>query len=457
MARRRLSTWTAALAALLALGLASASTASAVVPEFHSEITNTVLTAGESGTQEVSLGESTLRCESLSVSGSMVGKATTEIDVVPAYSECVVETGGSSLPAHVHTNSCGYALSISEETVEGHAGQGQLAVECESAEDKIEVDVTFLGERHCANIPAQTAGTPAVDFTNVGEGTTRQIVVSPTVEGLSYQLTGICGSAEASNGAIGGEASILGENGSGHHRGIWIGPGEPPAFEASVAGTVLTGHQTGTNVLAVGEGEAELTVECETAEMVGLAEATSSAEVRLAPVYEGCTAGGLAAQLEFGECVYALTVSGETGPAEFEGSLHIDCPEGEEVSLGVTYLGKEYACLRIPGQTPEGAADYALEGAESSRRYQVAWTASAIEYTAETICGEGKGSDGRYSGGTEVTGEDEEGAPLPIWIGPSEAPPPEFHAESGGTALAVSESSLQTISYAGGTVSCAGL
>ena len=200
-----------ALVAMFAMSAVASSAASAEVL-FHSEASETTLTGTALNNQVFSVGEGeseqAVVCEKIDVDATVSGTTNTSINVAPKYTECEAE----SLTAHVYFNSCYYEFT----------SHGSVHVRCGTTGDKIEVRVTFLGERQCLDIPAQTPGVSTVDYTNGGEGTTRDITLNSTAAGISYTKTGLCGSGSGTDGRYSGEVTITGEDQEEHHIGIWV-------------------------------------------------------------------------------------------------------------------------------------------------------------------------------------------------------------------------------------------
>jgi hypothetical protein len=197
-----------ALVAALALSAATASTASAWF-DVEGELTNPTLTASAVTSQVFNFGTKKLTCTGIALDNADV--PTAYITATPTYSGCTLTEGGSTLTAHVEFTNCDY---------EFHTDR-TLHIDCLPG-GEIHVKVTVLGMKmNCFTIQEQTPTAPKVDYINAGAGTTRDVRIIPTVEGIQYTKLGFCGEGIANNGTYTGEITVKADNAEGKHVGIW--------------------------------------------------------------------------------------------------------------------------------------------------------------------------------------------------------------------------------------------
>jgi hypothetical protein len=198
-----------ALVALLAMS-ALASTASA---QFESEAENTNLTVSSNQMQKFapSEGSTAVECTTIKVTGTQSGKDNTTVTITPAYSNCETFLGAAT---SVNTNGCKYVFHLAKGSTTGTAD-----VECETGK-VIEITVGSI----CKYTIGTQTGLSSVSFKNTGSGTTREVIVEPTVKGLTSTRTTndfFCPAA-GSTGTYIGSATITGESAEGAHIGIFV-------------------------------------------------------------------------------------------------------------------------------------------------------------------------------------------------------------------------------------------
>jgi hypothetical protein len=180
-----------ALVAVLAITAVSASAAQAA-HRFTSESSVTFL-KGEQKTENVfTTNGGTVRCTTARFeSGELKGTELSSVTVHPTYSGC---TAFGFIGATVNTEGCNYIIDAA-----GEGEMGTSTIECEAGHEIVVTAGTCT-----VKVPAQTPGTPTVDFTNEGSGATASILVTATVEKIKYTSSGgICG-ASGENGTYTG-------------------------------------------------------------------------------------------------------------------------------------------------------------------------------------------------------------------------------------------------------------
>jgi hypothetical protein len=217
-----------ALCAMMALGAVVASAASGQATEkiFHSEIKPTTLTATaiESQVFRTAPTEAVI-CNTVEITSTIDTETTTQIKAIPHYGSCQAEASVGLIPAHIDTNSCYYTFTVDTEVTSHEKYSGPVHVKCTTPGDSITVTTTFLGgTQTCLHIPEQTPTVPTVDYTNEGTLDKRDVKVTPTVDGITYTKTSICGSGTFNNGTYRGQVTVKGEEDkvNGAQKGIWV-------------------------------------------------------------------------------------------------------------------------------------------------------------------------------------------------------------------------------------------
>jgi hypothetical protein len=207
---------------LLVIAFAMMGVSSAVAAEFHSEGSSTTLTGTQLGVDEFNTNGGTVECQEATYKGSQTGTTATTVSVAPTYSQCSALSGFAS--ATIDTNGCEYVFHAELATVEA-----TVDIVC-PPEKEITVTASSFGTNKCTvHIPPQQ-DLDHVVFHNDGVTTTREIIVTVTIEGIHYNETkgtgfGACAGGTASNGTYNGEATVTGEhteNGKTTHTGIWV-------------------------------------------------------------------------------------------------------------------------------------------------------------------------------------------------------------------------------------------
>jgi len=178
-------------------------------------------------------------------------------------------------------------------------------------------------------------------------------------------------------------------------------------FTSESEPTVLTGHQEGAGDVFHTMGG---NVTCTTATYVGSQAGTHSTDATVTPTYTGCTAFGfLNVPIHTNECQYTFT-AGSTVSSNFEGSVHIICPENK--SIEVTAPGCR---ITVGTQTPTGGTiTYTNVGAGAAAELTLDVALTGIHYIEDENGGgcysPGETTtDGTYTGHAIVKGENNSG------------------------------------------------
>lgn len=128
-------------------------------------------------------------CKDSSYQGTINGKTTSELTVVPsAYSYCKI----SEYTFHIDMNGCHYAYFLKEGTTEAEGGgvhtHGPMQIKCPEGKS-ITTTVTIFGSTACTiHIPEQTPTQPIVDYSNQAAGTTRDFELISTASGFIFEF-----------------------------------------------------------------------------------------------------------------------------------------------------------------------------------------------------------------------------------------------------------------------------
>lgn len=201
-----------ALLAVLVLGSAATSTASAT-PQFHFESGHTIITGQQTTANALAFDVGVVKCGVAQFGGTSAVFTTTTITLTPTFDNCLLNEEEEVTFTH---NGCSFVFHLGANTE--HL-TGTMSIEC-PANEVIEIDAP-----ECTiTVPSQgNLGT--VTFTNEGAEMTRSVVFDLGIAGIDYAEDGAgCANEEEStnNGTYTGKITVTGENTNGQHRGIWI-------------------------------------------------------------------------------------------------------------------------------------------------------------------------------------------------------------------------------------------
>ncbi|HEX9967947.1 MAG TPA: hypothetical protein VGB06_08365 [Solirubrobacterales bacterium] len=195
-----------ALTAALALIALAASSASATNPRFHSEVAHTSLTGEQEIRNTFSVNAGTIHCSTATFAGTAAEATTTQLTIAPTYNGCKLTTVTlETLEATVDMNGCHYLFTPG----------GQVHLTCPSAPIRVTAPLCTV------SVAPQTV--EKVDYTNVGEGTTRSVTVTSTATSLTYTQSSFCptGGGTFSNGSYAGAVSTTCTDTFANHAGCW--------------------------------------------------------------------------------------------------------------------------------------------------------------------------------------------------------------------------------------------
>jgi hypothetical protein len=182
-------------------------------PVFKSEVGHSLLTGSQVATNKFTFGVllGTFECEETTVDGTVASAEVETITVKPAYSKCE----GTKREVTTHMNGCAYVLKIT-----GSGADGKVEIECPAGK-AIETTVDKFPEGCTLTIGAQTPN-GVVDYEEKGSGSTRDLLLTWTLEGIHYTRDGCEIGGTGNNGTYTGSVTLEAENTSGEQKGIWI-------------------------------------------------------------------------------------------------------------------------------------------------------------------------------------------------------------------------------------------
>jgi hypothetical protein len=183
-------------------------------PTFRSEAAHTQYTGSQVVTNEYKFGElvGSVSCSTVTVDGTTSATSSSEVTLKPAYSGCE----GLKKTVTTHMNGCAYIL---KPTSEG-TGDGPVTIECPK-EQKVETTYDKFEGGCTITFGAQTPS-GVVDYKGEGSGSSRDLLLTWTLEGIKYTRDGCEIGGEGSNGKLSGTVTLTGEDTSGNQKGIWI-------------------------------------------------------------------------------------------------------------------------------------------------------------------------------------------------------------------------------------------
>jgi hypothetical protein len=207
------------LLAILAMGVAGASTVSAAGEKFHVSEVNVIPEPEAITPQEFEASIGTIKCKEIFMAtGIFFAKTSTEIKTIPSYQECEAVIGGKLNKLHFVSNFCEYTWT-SERTGE-HA---PMHIKCAQAFAEMEFKITIFGiEKECIKIPPQTPAGGGLSYTNKNRGSgSGDIVIKPTVSQIEYTVVGSCGNEVKKNGVYRGEFTLKVVDHEGNPKELW--------------------------------------------------------------------------------------------------------------------------------------------------------------------------------------------------------------------------------------------
>jgi len=153
----------------------------------------------------------TVECSTTWMLGTVIPKAVREVTLGLLYAGC--KSGERTVTAQV--NGCAYVIKLT-----GTGNDASVTLECPAGK-VIETTVdSFPGGCVVTIGPQATGG--VVDLKGEGSGSTRDLLLTWTLEGIKYSRDGCEGGGEGSNGTYTGSVTLKGFTTSEGQAGIWV-------------------------------------------------------------------------------------------------------------------------------------------------------------------------------------------------------------------------------------------
>ncbi|MFT3864758.1 MAG: hypothetical protein QM729_10840 [Solirubrobacterales bacterium] len=205
------------MVAMLAVGVVGASAASAA--SFHSESSETFVLGSQSTQNVFTVNSRTFKCSTVTFTGSFEGTSKSTLEEIhPEYGGC--EAFG--LEIAINTEGCNYTFDEpSGSGSESHTGTVNLV--CATGHE-IEMN-TASGV--CVVTVGSQSGLSSVTYTDEGSGSSRSVLVTANVSGISVDVSGstlICGTNGTRSATYTGSVSTKGYTSEAHtiRTGIWV-------------------------------------------------------------------------------------------------------------------------------------------------------------------------------------------------------------------------------------------
>jgi hypothetical protein len=420
--------------ALLATLATVAAMAPAAQAQFTADEAPVTLTAGQTSQHVFSTAEGEWACESVQFHGEAEVESQPSVTITPTYTDC--EAFGLSME---YTGFGHYPETEGAETLEHpcdyvlHA-DGTVDLQCGDSVSDGKGHLVIDPEASCdVTIPEQES-IGSISYENEGEGATKQTLVTFDLEGITYENTGhgfLCTLAGVTHydemthdGTYTGTSEVTGEEVDTPHNHIGIevhpethGEPDPITFHSELSETILIGDGTGAEEFELDAG----TADCAESGYKGAMSSSTSSSITLTPEFADCDAFGFSnAEIDTNECAYVLHAGGKVGQ-NFEGSVDIECPEGNAIEVVAKSRGLLKCRATIGPQSGLTSVTYTNEGSGNSRDVKLDLGLTGIKYTQHA--GEGTGKcesgvfeDGEISAAPTVIGEDAEKEQVGIWV-----------------------------------------
>lgn len=441
-----------ALGATIFISLVLSATASASLSDqvFISGEETTVVTGedttGDQPVFEIDNTELVVECGETFYGGTFTGSEAVEVAVAPDFNSCTSAAGETIIDEE-----CAFVLNGGEERT---APKGEMVsgatIDLECAAEAA-MKITMPG---CEiSLPSQ-AGLRQVGYENLIDEGVAAVEIDLAIEGIEYTATGfVCELLEVPAEGTGGkvEGAIL----LRAYEDLSESPSEPWQTEFEEGERVALGvaskafNSEGTQTTLIGEGveAAQFSVkaglaECKESSLKGTMDGFTAPVWALSPGYADCDAFGFSnTEVQPNGCVSVLRPSDESTPGNIEGTVDIDCPEGEALEIVAKVRGLIKCRVTIGTQSGLEGATYVNTGSDSSRDVEIELELSGVEYTQDTgeglgKCESGKFEDGEIANSSVLIGEDSEKEQVGIW---ATEPRVELHSEIGGTTSLIGE------------------
>lgn len=169
------------------------------------------------------------------------------------------------------------------------------------------------------------------------------------------------------------------------------------------ASSELTTLTRVSNIVPLFEYEFDKTVACITVGGSGEMTSQTVAAVTFSPTYSVCEAQflfGSDVTVSMNGCDYLFTIEASAN----KGPVHIQCPEGKQITMTVKVFGFSVCTYHIGKQTPSGAATYANKGSNHVD-FSPSLTGISASRQGSSECGKDSSTTGSYSDKWQLKGE----------------------------------------------------
>jgi hypothetical protein len=376
----------AGLLVVLALTLAASVGASSALAEYHSEAENTTWSGTLAESQQLDLGGTSLTCTGGALSCSTTSRTVEALKLSPQITSC----GYMGISTSWAINGCQFQLRGSHFSIRNCTSPMRWSV--------------TAGGQPCTIEIGNQGGRASVSYANTGSGSTRKIVATFRISGLTYTSTGSWCEREGTfnNGTYAAAWNLSGKlTGTEASQGVWVEGGWPaPSFFDESSPAVLGGSQQETQTLSAG-GDA---LKCSGVSYKGEA-ASLGGSLTVTPTYSGCTFFGVKTTPSMGGCTYTFNAGG---------SLSIggaNCA-AEPIKFYSTVFGLK--CTVTVG--PQTVSSVAYENVGSG--IVASENISGLQYTATgPLCyPSGTQSSGTLTGASTLTATTSGGKTQALWI-----------------------------------------
>jgi hypothetical protein len=198
------------LAILAAIAVLALTAGAARAAEFHGEVEHTTLTGTQETKHVITLNAGSTHCAKSTNEGTSSAKTESRWTLSIVFAECKLTAfGGESLASTIDTNGLHITLTILPFGL--HITSGT------EAGKSLQLTAPFC------TITIGPQSLAAAKYTNVGAGTTREVIVTTEVSKLKYTQSAFCptGGGTFENGTYTGTTRVTGEDTAGGHVGIW--------------------------------------------------------------------------------------------------------------------------------------------------------------------------------------------------------------------------------------------
>ncbi len=401
---RKLKLFAALFSVVCVVGAANAALASA---EFISGSEETQLTAKALSTQAFTSEKFNFNCTGVAFDATM-DLAQSEINATPTYTGC--KLSAPEVAVKVDTNGCSYLLT-----------KGLTHILCpEGKQVEITAEIVKGIFSKCISIPAQTptsATTTYVNGTNAETGK-MDVEVTMSLEGVTYEKKGACGSGAADSASLSGNITLTGDGPEGSVDVTEAEEDRKFSLFVAKGKSVITSESDGKLSMSFALG----TITCALDEAGGEAESEEGelSEFELIFTEGECSFGEAPTPIDLNGCGLAWNNQGDVDGDFFEGSVNIKCPVGKRIE--VTSVG---CTVTVFAKDDLKTVTYTNKGKGADREVTADLNLTGLSYEEHEVGNPGgckapgvKKSDGKWTGDRTLTAENSDFEMGPLFAKP---------------------------------------